>query len=343
MSIRRFTRLGAVTVAAFAMVFALAGCSTDAAPKNKKEAPLVVGSVLYGVDGYQTAHGKAMEKYGASIGVTVRTCNSKNEVSTQNKCIQDLISAGVDAIVMQPIDPAAATAMVKQAQAAGVGVITWAVGPVPGVQVPWIDLAEYKQAFEAGSTAAKWVKEHLHQDPMIVDLGVPKNTNCENRENGFIAGAKDANPATKVAAKPNGGGQRVVSQEAMSDIIQSGVDFNIVTGCNGESTIGGLLALRAAGRGKAVDKVPASEYLFSVDGTSAEIEYLLDPSSPLMQTLALAPRDNVRVLLDAAVDLARGKIDNSFTAHLTDTFIEPDCAKANAFLEEQYGTSVACR
>jgi ribose transport system substrate-binding protein len=244
---------------------------------------------------------------------------------------------------MQPIDPAAATAMVKQAQGAAIPVVTWAVGPVPDVEVPFVDLAEYDQAFEAGATAAKWVKENLNQTPQIVDLGVPKNTNCENRENGFIEGAKDADPTTKVVAQPNGGGARVVSQKAMSDIIQSGIDFNIVTGCNGESTIGGLLALQAAGRGLAVDKVPVSEYLFSVDGTSAEIDYLLDPTSPLMQTLALAPKDNVKVLLDGALALANGDEDNSWEAHLKDTFIEPDCDSANAFLKDQYGTSVDCK
>ena len=335
----------AVLIGAVALAVSLSACqgSGPSGGGSSGGGDLVVGSVLYGVDGYQTAHGEAMEAYGESIGVTVRTCNSKNEVSTQNKCMQDLVAAGVDAIVLQPIDPAAATAMVRQAQEAGIAVVTWAVGPVPDVEVPFVDLAEYDQAFEAGATAAKWVKDNLGQSPLIVDLGVPKNTNCENRETGFIDGATDADPATKVVAQPNGGGARVVSQEAMSDIIQSGVEFNIVTGCNGESTIGGLLALQAAGRGLAVDKVPVSEYLFSVDGTSAEIELLLDPTSPLMQTLALAPKDNVKVLLDGAVALAKGEVDNSWEAHLKDTFVEPDCASANAFLEDQYGASVDCK
>jgi hypothetical protein len=89
--------------------------------------------------------------------------------------------------------------------------------------------------------------------------------------------------------------------------------------------------------------VPVSEYLFSVDGTSAEIDYLLDPTSPLMQTLALAPKDNVKVLLDGALALANGDEDNSWEAHLKDTFIEPDCDSANAFLKDQYGTSVDCK
>lgn len=345
---RRFItgRRGAVigtTVAAALALTACAGSGEGSGSSGGGEGDLVIGSVLYGVDGYQTAHGKAMEEYGKSIGVTVRTCNSKNEVSVQNKCVQDLIAAGVDSIVLQPIDTAAATAMVKQAQAAGIGVVTWAIGPVPDVEVPWVDLAEYDQAFEAGARAAAWVKENFDQDPLIVNLSVPKNTNCENREGGFIDGATDANPATKVVAAPNGGGQRVVSQEAMSDIIQSGVDFNVVTGCNGESTIGGLLALQSAGRGEAVDKVPTSEYLFSVDGTSAELEYLLDPTTPLMEVLALTPADNVKVLLDAAVDLANGDIDNSFEAHLVDEFIPPNCEAANEFLAEQYDSSIDCK
>lgn len=323
--------------------------SSDTAPVNSSVSgsatgkKLTVGSILYGVDGYQVAHGKAMEAYGTSVGVNVKTCNSNNSLTGQQKCVQDLIAAKVEGIVIQPFEPVAGAALVKQIQAAGIPVITWAIGPVPGVTVPFVDLAEKAQTYQAGQVAAKWVKDHFKASPQIVDLDVPNNTNCSNREDGFIAGAMAADPATVVVAKPNGGGVRLTSQNAMSDVIQSGKKFNIVTGCNGESTLGALAALRAVGKGKAVTKVPTSEYLFSVDGTSAEVTELINPSSPLMSTLALTPKTNTKALLDDLLNLINKKITNSDNSiHLTDQFLTPDCAATNTFLKDQYDTSVSC-
>ena len=329
------------TVAPSASSAAPAG--SNAAPVGSSDMPLTIGSILYGVDGYQVAHGKAMETYGQSVGVTVKTCNSNNSLTGQQKCVQDMIAAKVDGIIIQPFEPVAGAALVKQIQSAGIPVVTWAIGPVPGVAVPFVDLAEKAQTYQAGQAAAKWVKEHFNASPQIVDLDVPNNTNCENRESGFIAGAMAADPATVVVAKPNGGGVRLNSQNAMSDVIQSGKKFNIVTGCNGESTLGALAALRAVGRGKAVNKVPVSEYLFSVDGTSAEVTELLKPSSSLMSTLALSPKTNTKALLDDLTNLINKKITNADNSvHLQDHFLTPDCAATNAFLKDQYNTSVAC-
>ncbi|MFV0453008.1 MAG: sugar ABC transporter substrate-binding protein [Propioniciclava sp.] len=333
--------------AVVALVATVTACSGTTSPSGSADSTggdsLTVGSILYSPDGYQSTHGRMMEEYGAEIGVNIKTCNSNAEVATQLQCVSDMVASRVDAVIMQPIEPAAATTMVEQLQGAGIPVVTWAIGPVPDVTVPFVDLAEYDQAKEAGGRAAQWVKDNFDETPMIVDLGVPNNTNCSNRETGFIDGAKEVDPETVVVAQPNGKGLRLESAAAMADVINSGKDFNIVTGCNGESTLGGLQALREAGRGQAVDKVPVSEYMFSVDGTPDEIDELVDPASPLMETLALTPYDNVRALLDTALKLQSGEIDDSYDGtHLKDAFLPSDCAELNVILDKQYGETVPC-
>ena len=337
------TRFTTLAVAAIAATVALAGCSNNAGSTDGGDADAVtIGSILLASGGYQGAHDEAMKAYGEEIGVDIKTCSSEGQVATQLQCVSDMIAAQVDAVIIQPIDPAAATTMVQQLQDAGIATVTWAVGPVPDVEVPFIPLAEYEQAKEAGARAAQWVKDNLGESPKIVDLGLPNNTNCENRETGFIDGAKSVDPTTEVVAQPNGEGARLPSATAMADVIASGKSFNIVTGCNGESTLGGLQALREAGRGQAVDKVPVSEYLFSVDGTPDEITELIDPTSPLVDVLALTPYDNVRVLVDTAIQLHDGEIDNSYSTDLLDIPLPTDCAEVSKIIEHQYGTPVEC-
>lgn len=333
--------------AAVALAAAIGGCGSNDGGEGSGSATssgqLTVGSILYSPDGYQAAHGKAMEQYGKEIGVNIKTCNSNAEVATQLQCVTDMVSSQVDAVVMQPIEPAAAAGMVQQLQGAQIPVVTWAIGPVPGVEVPFVPLAEFEQSKEAGARAAEWVKKNFSTTPKIVVLGVPNNTNCANRENGFIEGAKAVDSATELVARPNGKGLRLESAGAMADVIGSSKDFNIVTGCNGESTLGALQALREAGRGKATDKKPKTEYLFSVDGTPDEINELVNPESPLMETLALTPYDNVRVLLDTAVKLQKGEIDASHKAELKDVFLPTDCPKVNEILKKQYDSTVTCK
>ena len=332
-------------MAVAALALALAACSPQAGGDSAgdgTDAPLTIGSILLASGGYQSAHDDAMKEYADSIGVEIKTCSSDGAVATQLQCVNDMIAAQVGAVIIQPVDPAAATSMVKQLQQAGIATVTWAVGPVPGVEVPFIPLAEYDQAKEAGAKAAQWVKDNFHATPKIVDLDLPNNTNCTNRGTGFIDGAKSVDPATEVVAQPNGEGARLPSATVMADVISSGKEFNIVTGCNGESTLGGLQALREAGRGKAIDKKPVSEYLFSVDGTPDEITQLIDPTSPLMETLALTPYDNVRVLVDTAIKLHDGEIENSYTTDLKDVALPTDCAEVNTIIQKQYGTPVTC-
>lgn len=344
MTRRKIFARNAAALGAIALAVVLAGCSggAGAASTASGDSHITIGSILLASGGYQSAHDDAMKSYAKTIGVNVKTCSSDGAVATQLKCVNDMIAAQVDAVIIQPVDPKAATTMVKQLQQAGIATITWAVGPVPGVEVPFIPLAEYDQAKEAGARAATWVKENFNETPRIVDLDLPNNTNCTNRETGFIDGAKSVDSATQVVAEPNGQGSRLASATVMADVIASGKKFNIVTGCNGESTLGGLQALREAGRGKAVDKIPVSEYLFSVDGTPDEIKELVNPTSPLMETLALTPHDNVRVLVDTAIKLHEKKITNTYTTDLKDIPLPTDCAQVSTIIKKQYGTTVDC-
>jgi ABC-type sugar transport system substrate-binding protein len=338
-----FKRIATLAIGAATAAVVFSGCaSTPGADGVDKADSITIGSILLASGGYQAAHDTAMKAYGDEIGVEIKTCSSEGQVAKQLQCVSDMVAAQVDAVIIQPIDPAAATTMVQQLQDAGIATVTWAVGPVPDIEVPFIPLAEYEQAKEAGARAAEWVKANLKDTPRIVDLGLPNNTNCTNRETGFIDGAKSIDPATEVVAQPNGEGARLPSATAMADVISSGKKFNIVTGCNGESTLGGLQALREAGRGQAIGNKPVSEYLFSVDGTADEIAELVDSTSPLMEVLALTPYDNVRVLVDTAIKLHTGEVDNSYTTDLVDIPLSTDCAEVSKVIEHQYGTTVKC-
>jgi ABC-type sugar transport system substrate-binding protein len=357
----RWRLIGLVCVAAGACLLSACGSSSKSSSSDSPAAAassgsattstsgssasgkgLTIGEILLNTGSYQIAHQAAMQAYAKSQGITLKTCNANGTDSGQQNCVDEMISSQVDGFIMQPQDPASATSVIEQAQGSNIPVVTWAVGPVPGAQVPFVALAEYPQSKQAGITAAKWVIKHFHQSPKVVEVSIPNNTNCTNRMGGFIAGVRSVDKSAPLVAQPDGQGLTLPSENAMANVIQSGRPFNIATACNGDSSMGVLDALRAAGRGQAVNKVPKTEYVFGIDGTSQQIQQLLSKTSPLMQVLGLNPVENSNVLLNTMVRYIHKQIPSTYRGNLYDTLLSPNCKQALAFLKNDYNTSVAC-
>lgn len=303
-----------------------------------------IGQILYGVDAYQQQHGKFFEAHAKELGIEVRTINGENSQSVQDKGARDLVNAGVDAVIIQPAEPLSATGTLQAIQRAGIPVLQWGNGEVPSIKAPYLGLDEREQTFQAGVDAANYVKQHMPGKPLkLVVLDVPALPICSDyRMGGFINGVKSVDAAAEVTARPDGGGVRAQSKKVMEDVLNSGVEFNILTACNGESLLGALSALTAAGRGVAKDKVPVSEYIFSIDGSPAEVQKLVDPNSSLMQVMMLTPYENSRKLLELLVEYHGGKVKDDYRGGIGAKLIGPSCKEANELLQKEYETTVSC-
>ena len=87
-----------------------------------------------------------------------------------------------------------------------------------------------------------------------------------------------------------------------------------------------------------VDGVPVTEYVFSIDATPAELEYLVDTESALVETLALTPKSNAEVFLDTFKRILGGDIgaDEAFVGVAPGILLPPDCAEVSELLADQY-------
>jgi ribose transport system substrate-binding protein len=303
---------------------------------------LVIGQILLSGGIYQVAQQANVIKAAATYGMTVKTCNANGTPTGQQNCVDEMISSKVAGVIMQPSSDSSATSQIKQMQAAGIPVVTWAVGPTVGVSAPFLGLDEYPQSKAAGILAAKWVEKHFHQKPTVAEVSIPGNTNCSNRMGGFLAGIRVVDKSAPLVANQNGEGATLPSENVMANIIQSGKEFNIVGACNGDSSIGVLDALRAAGRGRAVNKIPLTEYVFSVDGIPSQMALLLSKTSSLMEVLGLDPVTNASGDVAALVKYMSKQIPSSYVGNLFDTVILPNCAQGLKFLKDDYKAKVAC-
>ncbi|HEX2071374.1 MAG TPA: sugar ABC transporter substrate-binding protein [Thermoleophilaceae bacterium] len=342
-----------MTAAAVLLTALAAGCGSDddtSGESGQGGDGLRLGQVLFGVDAYQQNHEKYFVERAEELGAEVQTVNGENSQPTQDRVVRDLINAGVDAMIIQPPDPGAATGTVRAIQDADIPVIVWGNGEVQGIDpAPYIALDDREQSREAGANAARAVEEAFPGEPVrMVTITIPGVPICEDFRMGpFVEGVKSVAPDAQVVAQPDGAGVRAQSNKVMEDVIRSGDDFNLVTACNGESALGALSALERAGRGKASvgddgRKVPETEYVFTIDGSPAEVEKLTDPRSSVMEVLMLTPYENARKLAELTIRHARGRLGDDYRDTVTGTLVGPDCAEANRLLEREYGETVDC-
>lgn len=300
-----------------------------------------VAQILYSTDAYQTAHARHVEEYAAELGIEVtQTVDGEINPEVQANAIEDIVVTGVDGILYQPVDPAAAVAPIRAVQEAGIPIVTWAIKPDEAVTTPFLELNEYDTTFEAGVNAAERTAQIFSGQPLrMVVIDIPTVPLCsELRMQGFIDGVMSVDEDAELVSRLDGAGDRETATNVMEDQLQRDDDFNIVTACNGEMLLGALSALEAAGRGRAVDKVPETEYLFSIDGSPAEIEKLVDPSSALMESMTLTPRENAHRFLDLLVRVLDGEIGptEAVVEKTGSLLLPPDCDVINEVLAEQF-------
>ena len=335
MNVRRF-RWVAVLVAAVSvgtLGASIATAGSEAAPRYR------IGEVFYQTDPFQVALQKWAKRWAKTKNVELVACDQKGQAQLGINCVNDWIAQELDGIIYAPADPAAAVKPVQDAQAAGIPIIAIVIKPNPPAKLPYLTAAERKQTFAAGQQAARSAKRFFPGQQLgVLALDLLNLPICkQSRMGGFIAGVKSVDRNARVydiGAK----GDRLDATNRTADFIQSGRQFNIVTACTGEMIQGALAALKSAGRGKAVNKKPTTEYVFAIDGDKQQLRQLIDKSSPVMQAMGLAPREQSLKQLNLVLDVIRKKLPltSTKTVGTPGQLIGPSCTSVNRYLTTQY-------
>ncbi len=363
MRARRTARTLAFSVTvSFLLVACTGGSGTSGAPSS---GPSAVGSgappasaaagdmagkrvawVMWGTDGYQQGQGASFKQLAEAEGAEVTLIDGKNDPLVQAKAIDDLIAAGVDAMVWQPADPAAAVEPAKAIRAAGIPLVFVgnAADASSGVMAPTVPFGNmYEQTKAAGAEAATFVKDILKQTPKVVLYDLLNIPLChDERMTGFMDGVKSVAPDAEAVFWDTVPATKDGTTSKMEDQLQANPDFNIFTGCGGDLILGGIAGLQAAGRAKSVDGVPQTEWILTIDGTPAEVALLLDPSTSIMQTLMQTPFENGEIAWQTTKKLLTGELATD-SGTLIDTppplalTKDMTCQEIATVFEKQYG------
>ncbi|ASY72981.1 rhizopine-binding protein [Sinorhizobium fredii USDA 205] len=202
-------------------------------------------------DNFLTVLRNGMQDYAKTLnGVELQIEDAQNDVAKQQSQIQNFIAAGVDAIIVNPVDTDATAAMSKIAADAGIPLVYVNREPVN------IDSLPEKQAFvasnevESGTLETQEVCKLLGgKGKAVVMMGELSNQAARMRTKDIHdVLATDACKGIEIVEEQTANWSRTQGADLVTNWLSAGLEFDAVIANNDEMAIGAIQALKAAGR-----------------------------------------------------------------------------------------------
>ncbi|GAA1079537.1 substrate-binding domain-containing protein [Nocardiopsis metallicus] len=225
-------------------------------------------------------------------GVDLVVTDAQDDASQQADQIQNFISTGVDAMVINPVDSDAAGPPVRGANNADIPVIA----ADRGVTEADIETLVASDNVEGGRLAARALAEELGGEGRIVVLqGTPGTSASRERGSGFAEGIAEY-PGIEVVAQQPADFDRSKGLDVMTNMLQGNGDVDGVFAENDEMALGAAAALSSRGEEAVV---------IGFDGTPEGLEAVT--GGTLYASVAQQPAEIGRVAVRNAIAAANGE------------------------------------
>lgn len=293
---RWFGALFAVSI----VILGLVGCS-----RSGEQSGVTIGYSTYTLSNpFFSGMLKGLEQGTQAHGYKLVTANANGDPAQQVTDMQNLISRGVDYILLTPADGKAIAPGIAAADAAGVPVIS-----VPDrVEQPiavTIAMDEVDTGKKAGEfvTAAIATKNGQPVGNIVQIEGVTGIPSAMARKEGFRSVIAQS-PGLKIVASQDGGFDTDQSYKVMVDILQANPKIDAVFATNDAEAIGVTAAMKSQGRYFPVGH-PDHIVLIGADGSKPVIEDIRGGVQDA--TLSLNPIKSAKKAVDVVADLQAGR------------------------------------
>ena len=202
-------------------------------------------------DNFLTVLRTGMQDYAKTLkGVTLQVEDAQNDVAKQQSQIQNFIAAGVDAIIVNPVDTDATVAMSKLATAAKIPLVYVNREPVNVNELPEKQSFVASEEIVAGTLETQEVCKLLGgKGKIVVMMGELSNQGARMRTKAVHdVVATDACKGLEIVEEQTANWQRTQGADLVTNWLSSGIEFNAVIANNDEMAIGAVQALKAAGK-----------------------------------------------------------------------------------------------
>jgi ribose transport system substrate-binding protein/inositol transport system substrate-binding protein len=260
-------------------------------------AELRVGVAVAQYDNYIAYLVRAMQDRAASVqgGAKLNIEDAGGDVVRQISQVENFISQGVDAIIVNPADTAATAKITERVVAAGIPLVYLNSRPeVERFPDGVVFVGTDERAI--GEMQMRALAERMNgKGNLAILLGRLAHDDTRKRTDGVKRVLSDY-PEIRVVEEQSGDWQRDQGMNLMNNWLLSGRDIDAVAANNDEMGIGAAMALRQAGSDLPVAGIDGTpDGLAAIGRKQLALSVLRDP-------VAMGER-----ALDAAVSLARGE------------------------------------
>lgn len=246
-------------------------------------------------------------------GMIFLSADGQNDINKQVAATEDLITKGIDALLLNPLDPDALVGVTKAASKANIPVFILDSSISPD--------ADYVTTIQSnnlanGALAGEWLAQKFGSKQMNIALlsGNPGNPVGKTRKQGLLQGIADEQLRTLGYIKLNVETQAYTNWsyagglKAMEDVLVAHPDVNVVITESDVCVLGAIKAIAQAGKTDDILIVAGA------DGQKEAIKYIMDTDfygCTAMNSPVLIGKDAVKY----AIQYLNGKRDFSKTSY----------------------------
>lgn len=277
------------------MVLILAACdnSTQALPDNAKSRIRKFGATYMTMNNpFFGALNDGIKAVVEANGDQLITLDPALDQAKQISQIEELISLGVDAIFLNPVDWKGVKPALDACKAAGIPIINV---DAPVFDEDLVDCIVVSDNYNAGVLCAQDMMRRINKANIVV-LEHPTAKSAIDRTQSFIDSIQGKEQYTIVAQRSSEG-QLEQAMPVMESIIQANPEVNVVMALNDPTALGALAALLAANKADGV-------IIYGVDGSPDAKKIVQD--GLLTATAAQSPKGIGKTAAETAYKLLSG-------------------------------------
>ncbi len=236
----------------------------------------------------------AAEQTAEDSGNELFFADANGDVTKQNNDVQDLITRGIDVLVINPVDPKGIAPSLAAADAAGIQVVT-VDRPVESGATSFVGRDNKAMGEIVGEAAVQALGP---EGGKIIEIqGDAGGAVARDRHDGFAA-AVDGQPNITVIEGPYSDYIRSNAVTAMQDLLQAHPDLSAVYAQNDDMALGALQVLDENNR--------TDVKVFGVDGLMEAVRAIAD-GDQYIATALNDPNAEGKLAIETAVQVARGE------------------------------------
>ena len=189
----------------------------------------------------------AEEEFGANIIVV----DNLNDIAKNTSDIEDLMAAGMSALVVVPVNSQAVAPVIEDVMAAGIPVVAvnrWVAGiDVDGVNHVWTGTDNVQAGAAKGTRFMELVEDGTR---VVILEGTPGAGSGIDRLAGFLSVTGDR---LEILASQTGYFNRVDGMNVAENLLVAHPDVEVIIAMNDEMALGAIEAIFATGRTPGVD------------------------------------------------------------------------------------------